>query len=195
MTPDIAAIIVITAILVFIFEYIKFFNETRSVSISLFLHKQLLFPLCVYLFILMFISILAIFSLRYFTSFDDYEFPINIMLISFMSSIFSTGIINNIEFFISDKEMNKLRKIINDYRRNIVSVFKKIETVEMRKIGSKLEKSKTLFELKNEYKMINPDKFPELEEKYKNRSEDEQKSNFAFEIVTENLDLAKSLIQ
>ena len=187
-------VIILTIFLVLLIEYIKFFNETRSPFF--FKYRPILLPLVVYVFILVFISILAIFVLCNYSSINECEYPLNILYASFISSMFSTGIINNIEFYLSEKEMNQIRKIINDYRMNIITIFNQNETVEVRKIGHQLNQSNlTVSELKNEFRTLDLEKFYKVEKEYNKLDENGQKNMYAWEIAKKDPAYAKTLIE
>lgn len=186
--------IIFTIFLVLLIEYIRFFNETRSPFF--FKYTQMLLPLIVYLFGLVSIAILAIFVLCNYTSIDECEYPLNILFVSVISSIFSTGIINNIEFFLSENEMNKIRKIINDYRMNIIISFNQNATSEVRKTIRQLEQSNiSVPELKNELRKLDPTRFTEAEKDYDKFDEKGQKSMYSWEIAQKDPAYAKTLLE
>lgn len=177
---------IITIILVFLIEYVRFFNETK---LPLFFNYSF-FPLTIYIISELIIGIFCVIIISFGT---DYKYPLNIIFISLISSSIPTGIISNIEFYVSNNELNIVRKYFSESRINIVSDIKKNETVDIRKTGCKLE-CLPLDKLKNECRKLDEKQFHELMERYK-EDDAAQKSMFALEIANKDLKFAKSLLK
>jgi uncharacterized integral membrane protein len=185
MTRNILEILIITVVLIFIIEYIKFFSETK---LPLFF-KYSRIPLIVYIIAELIIGISCIGIISFGT---DYEYPRNIIYIPFISSAIPTGIISNIEFYMHNNEINIFRKHLNEYRNDIISDIKKNETFEIRNIGCELAKSLSCEELKNNCRIVNERQCVEIENKHKD-DEAAQKSMYALEIAIKDPKFAKSL--
>lgn len=187
MLNNILEISIITAILIFLIEYVRFFNETK---LPLFFHYSS-FPLSIYIISELIIGIFCAFIISFKT---NYEYPLNMIFISLISSSIPTGIISNIEFYISNNELNIVRKYFTESRINIVSDIKKNETVEIRKTGCELERCLPIDKLKNEYRKLGEKQFLDLMERYKD-DEAAQKSMLALEIANKDLKFAKSFLR
>lgn len=188
----------ITLVLVFCFEYIKFYNEARSeIRSLLFLrHKSVIFPFSIYFVIQFFISMFVFFIICYNTKLFYYQFPLNILCISITSSTFSgLGIVNNTQISLYEFELNILKKFIDEFRTNIIEDIKKLETTDVRKIASRLEQSKTIEQLQSGYKTLNTKRFFELEKEYGGYDVESQKAQYAWEIANEDLTDAENLLE
>lgn len=187
MPNNILEISIITMILIFLIEYVRFFNETK---LPLFFNYSF-FPLTIYIISELIIGIFCVLIISFNT---NYEYPHNIIYISLISSLIPTGFISNIELYASNNELNIFRKHLSESRINIVSDIKKNETVEIRKTGCELEKCLTLGELKNVLRQLDEKQCLELEERYKG-DEEAQRSMFASEIANKDLKFSKSLLK